>query len=290
MIDEPEQPDNVVKFPSPAGLVSLSDLPERQPLVPWYSGFTEWRKRMMFAPGTLVVVTGHPGHGKSSLIGNVVFNTASINNLGVIVATFENYPIPSYRKMLRQFWAGMPEAELGDKQRRAADAFINDHYRFLIDPQERPTIGWILEWAAKGGNFNILVIDPWNRIESQRNKDETETEYIAYCLSELRRFAVRHNCLVIVIAHPAKRDARYRERVPVLEDISGSKNWDNMPDQGLVINRDKFWDDAARKRLWNAKVYHLKSRFEELGYPCEFDIRLNPQTWRFETIPPASVS
>jgi hypothetical protein len=55
---------------------------------------------------------------------------------------------------------------------------------------------------------------------------------------------------------------------------------------GLLV----YWDDTAKKRLWNAKIYHLKSRFEELGYPCEFDVRLNPKTWRFESIvkPPVS--
>jgi twinkle protein len=39
-----------------------------------------------------------------------------------------------------------------------------------------------------------------------------------------------------------------RNTAPFLEDISGSKHWDNMPDQEL---------------------YCRKARFEELGYACK---------------------
>jgi twinkle protein len=275
--------DNVVTFPlqQPAGLLSLSDMPERPPLKPWYSGFVEWRNKIALAPRTLSVVTGHPGHGKSSLMGQVWWNTVTINELGIVVATFENHPIPSYRKKLRQFWAGMPEYQMDDQQRKRADDHINRYYRFLVHPKERPSIDWILEWADKTP-LNVLLIDPWNRLESQRDKNETETEYIAWCLTELRLFAMSHECHVMIVAHPAKRDAKFRDRVPFLEDISGSKNWDNMPDQGFVVHREKFWDSATGERQFDCKLYQLKTREEELGYPCCIPMRLDPKTQRFE--------
>ena len=229
--------------------------------------------------------TGHPGHGKTSLMANIWFNTAQIHDLGIVVATFETHPIPVYRKLLRQFHAGCPQAQMTDEQMRQADDFLHDHYRFLLHPEERPNLPWIFEWALKGGNKpDVLVIDPWNRLDSQRHKDELETEYIASCLIDLRLFAVRNNCHVQVISHPAKRDARYRNDVPNLEDVSGSKHWDNMPDQGFSIHRDEFYNVETRTRCWDASVHHLKSRFEELGYPLVFDVRLNPRTCRFEEV------
>lgn len=275
---------NVVSLPvgQPAGLLSIRDMPERPPLETWYSGFPEWRRKIALAPGTLSVVTGHPGHGKSSLFGQVWFNTVGAHELGIVVATFENHPIPSYRKKLRQFWAGMPEEKMSDRQKHEADEFIHDHYRFIIHPQERPTLQWLLEWALKAGDFQVLLIDPWNRIESQRGKDETETEYIAWCLSELRLFARQNDCHVQMIAHPTKRDAKFRDRPPTLEDISGSKNWDNMPDQGFVVHRKRFWDENTNERQYDCELYHLKAREEELGHPCRIPMRLNPRTQRFE--------
>jgi twinkle protein len=105
---------------------------------------------------------------------------------------------------------------------------------------------------------------------------------VAWALSELRLFAVQKNCHSMIIAHPAKRDAKFRDRVPFLEDVSGSKNWDNMPDQGFVVHREKFWDPKTDARLYDATLYQLKAREEELGYPCRIDMRLNPKTQRFE--------
>ena len=33
-------------------------------MVLWKPGFPEWERKIMLAPRTLSVVTGHPGHGK----------------------------------------------------------------------------------------------------------------------------------------------------------------------------------------------------------------------------------
>lgn len=276
--------ENVVQFPSPAGLVALRDLPERPPLVPWYSGFPEWRHKLQLAPGTLSVVTGHPGHGKTSLMANVWYNTAWNHDLAVVVASFETAPLPAYRKLLRQFYAGCLQADMSDDDMRRADDWIHEHYRFLAHPDEAPNLDWVIEWATMNGNeFDVLIIDPWNRLESQRHRDQTEAEYILQSLIFLRVCAQRLGSHIQVIAHPAKRDIAYRNHFPVLEDISGSKAWDTIPDQGICVHRDKFYDEAGGRRF-DVRVHHLKSRFEELGYQTWFDMRLNPKTGCFEGV------
>ena len=95
-------------------------------------------------------------------------------------------------------------------------------------------------------------------------------------------FAVHNNCHVQIIAHPAKRDIKFRDRMPFLEDVSGSKNWDNMPDQGFAIHRKQFWDKKTNQRQYDCQLFHLKAREEELGYQCCMNMRLNPQTCRYE--------
>lgn len=50
------------------GLYRLSELPEPAPLTLWRPGFPEWESKIMLAPRTLSVVTGHPGHGKALAI------------------------------------------------------------------------------------------------------------------------------------------------------------------------------------------------------------------------------
>lgn len=65
------------------------------------------------------------------------------------------------------------------------------------------------------------------------------------------------NCHVQVIAHPSKMDSTRRGRVPELEEISGSKNWDNMVDQGFVVHRPRFFEDGVRQT--ETEFWHCKS-------------------------------
>jgi len=69
-----------------------------------------------------------------------------------------------------------------------------------------------------------------------------------------------------------------------LEDISGSKHWDNVPDQGFVVHRKEFHTPEG-KRLYDVSLMQAKAREEELGYVCRIPMRLNPKTQRFECIP-----
>ena len=94
-----------------------------------------------------------------------------------------------------------------------------------------------------------------------------ETDWIGQCLDELMDFARDFNVHVQVICHPSKVDSRSRGQRPVLEDIAGSKHWDNKCDLGLSIYRPKVFEDG--KRRTEANLFVLKSRFDECGYPCK---------------------
>jgi twinkle protein len=64
---------------------------------------------------------------------------------------------------------------------------------------------------------------------------EAETEYVSDLLGKAKRFAQLHGVHVWIIAHPR---LLHRENgklpVPTLYDISGSANWANKPDLGLI--------------------------------------------------------
>lgn len=266
------------------GLYRLSEMPEPPPMMTWGTGFLTWGDRVKLAPRTLSVVTGHGGHGKSTFFAQVWFYVVQKYGLVAAMASFETRAKPHYRKLIRQFWSRQPERDIPDDMRREADRLIDEHYRWIIHPDESPSLDWILDRAEVSvvrEGARILQIDPWNRLESQRAGRETETEYISRCLRNLHVFAKDMNCHVQIVAHPAKRDARLKDRAPDLEDISGSKAWETMPDQGFTIHRKQFWDQESGRR-YEAELFHRKARFEELGYPCTLDIKLNPATWSFE--------
>jgi twinkle protein len=76
------------------GLYRLHELPEPAPLQLWSPGFPEWESKVMLAPRTLSVVTGHPGHGKTALWGQIWFQIVKQYGVQACVASFETRPKP----------------------------------------------------------------------------------------------------------------------------------------------------------------------------------------------------
>ncbi|MFV0404203.1 MAG: AAA family ATPase, partial [Bacteroides graminisolvens] len=131
-----------------------------------------------------------------------------------------------------------------------------------IMPQDDFTVDNILQKAAELVNrrgIRVLVLDPFNRMEHQHPEGMSETQYISSFLDKLSNFALRYNCLVILVPHPRKmnRDANGRMPVPTLYDINGSAAFFNKCDFGLVIEREP---DVVR-------VHVQKVKFRQLGTP-----------------------
>lgn len=267
------------------GIYRLSELPEPAPLTLWNPGFPEWERKVMLAPRTLSVVTGHPGHGKTVLWSQVWFQIVREYGLTACVASFETRPKPHIRRQLRTLLSGKLENAMSDEEKAKADRWINDRYLFLSHPDQRPTLEWFLDMAEVAvvrHGARIIQVDPWNRLEDQRGKDESKTDYIGRCLKTIHAFAHDMNCHVQILAHPAKMEGNRRGTPPSLEDISDSKNWDNMVDQGFVVHRPEVFDGANRKT--EAVLYHRKARFEELGFPCKLNLNYSLESGKFKSL------
>ncbi len=253
-----------------AGLYRIAELPEPPPLTLWRPNFPEWESKVMLAPRTLSVVTGHPGHGKTALWTQIWFGIVRDYSVPICVASFETRPKPHVRRQLRTLFCGALERDLRPEEKAEADRWINEHYLFVVHPDQKPSLDWFLDMAEVAvirHGARIVQVDPWNRLEGGRDPRESETDYIGRCLRTLHGFAHDMNVHVQILAHPAKMEGQRRGLPPSLEDISGSKHWDNMPDQGFVVHRPEIFDGTNRKT--EAALYHRKARFEELGYPCK---------------------
>jgi twinkle protein len=266
------------------GLYQLNRLPEPPQRRTWSLGFPEWNGKIALSPGTLSVVTGHPGHGKTHFFAQVWYSVLRANNLSACVATFESQAKPDYRNYIRCLYSGRNTADYRD-----ADAWINDRYYFMVHPDQRPTVEWLLDLAEVAvirHGVSVVVVDPWNRLESQRDPKQTETEYILQCLRAMYVFAHDMNVHVQIIAHPAKMGHDRRNTAPMMEDIAGSKHWENIPDQGFVVHRPRLFQKGQRQTT--AKLYHRKARFQQLGYPCTVEMELDLTRNQFVPARPTS--
>lgn len=267
--------DGALQWPV-EGLYRLNEMPDPAPLTLWRPGFAEWESKVMLAPRTLSVVTGQPGHGKTQLWGQIWFQVVRSYCVPACIASFETRPKPHLRRQLRSLFIGKLENQCSEEEIDRADRWINERYLFALHPDQRPTLKWFLDLAEVAvirHGARIIQLDPWNRLEEQRDRDESKTDYIGRCLRSLHVFAHDMNCHVQILAHPAKMEGVRRDKPPSLEDISDSKNWENMVDQGFVVHRPEVFDGKQRKT--EAVLYHRKARFEELGHPCKLNLNFD---------------
>src|SRR5690606_27517721 len=106
------------------GLFRLSEIPEPAPLECWSPGFPEWESKLMLAPGTLSVVTGQPGHGKTTLWMQIWYNVCRANGETAFITSFETGPKPHHRRTLRQLFCGKLERHMSDAEVAEADRWV----------------------------------------------------------------------------------------------------------------------------------------------------------------------
>lgn len=269
------------------GIFRLSAIADMPPLTRWLTGFDGWAGKVYLAPGTLSVVTGQPGMGKTQLWSQIWFQVAHAHDIVIAAASFETRPKPHYQRILQQLHGRGLIQNLDGRAIAAANKWIDDHYLFLLHPERRPTLEWTLdqaEIAVVRYGAKVVKIDPWNRMEPNREGKESETEYASRCLRALYNFAVDFGVHIQVVAHPAKANEYRRLAVPTLEDIAGSKHWDNMVDQGFVVHRPRLFDDDGN-RVTYSEMHHVKARFDELGYPSKFGLEFDVDQGRFGVCP-----
>ncbi|MBD8555445.1 toprim domain-containing protein [Rhizobium sp. CFBP 8762] len=268
------------------GLYQLSDYPETPEPETYSTGWPDLDPYLKVWLGELLVITGIPGHGKSTWTLNLCTNLARQYGWRIAIASFEIPTVPALRYKLRLAATGV-EAKLWTRDIVSeADRFIQDHFTFIdADPtgedDDDMTLEWLLEKAADAVlRFGIkaFVIDPWNEVEHARPKHESETQYINRALRQIRRFALKHQVLAIILAHPTKDLGKGGEaRTPTLYDIEGSAAWYNKPDHGVVI--DVPDPDARETAVWVKKA-----RFSWSGRKGEVTLQYLPEIEGYQSL------
>jgi twinkle protein len=232
------------------------------------TGWKSLDEFMTIRPGELSVVTGVPGSGKSEFIDALAVNLASACGWRFALCSFENPPGEQIAKLAEKFsglpfWDG-PTRRMSEADLERAMDWIADRFLLIRFDDEAPTIEAILEKARAAvmrHGIRGLVIDPYNEIEHRRPSNMTETEYVSQLLGMVKRFAQRHGVHVWFVAHPAKlqRESGGSRPVPTLYDISGSANWVNKADLGIVIHREPERDPTR------VEILVRKVRFKSVG-------------------------
>lgn len=212
--------------------------------------------------GQLLIVTGIPGHGKSEWVDALCCNLAVQKGWRTAFYSPENEPTRLHLMKLAEKYVGKPynpgfHERMTREESVAAMDWCQEHFAWI--KPESPNLDEIVDKARalifrKG--VRCLVIDPWNEVEHHRPSGMTEAEYVSTSLMRLRRFARKHEILLIVVAHPRLLDKRNDGSYPVPSpyDISGGAMWRNKADNCLAIYSPNLGDDNGPVEIHVQKV------------------------------------
>jgi twinkle protein len=264
------------------GVYRLSELPPVDPPKAHDIGIVGLWEHYRIRRGDFCVVTGLPGHGKSSLVNEICCRMAQNHRWNTVFASFEQSPQVDHRRALRSYYAQKLEKVMTADERARADEWIDRHFAFIVPGEDDDvTLDWVLERAAASiirYEASIVVIDPWNEMDHTRPPDMSLTEYVGFAIKQFRRLAKKYNVHLIVVAHPAKmtrsKDGKYP--VPGLYDISDSAHWSNKADIGIVVHRE----DLVKNHETAIRI--VKSRYHgAIGRPGEITGIWNEETTRY---------
>lgn len=233
----------------------------------YFTGLNELDRICRVDKGRLVTVTGIPNLGKSEFVDFLVTTYNKQYGFKTLYFSPENLPVELHLDKLIRKYTCKPLIELTDEERETAISYILDNFFFInsLDVTRLKDILSITETMIVEKGIDVLVIDPYNRIDVEQSATDIETQYISRILDDLCRLAIRRNIIVFLVAHPRKMsNGRGGVNMPTAYDINGSANFFNKSDFVFVVHRDN------QETLTTIKVDKVK--FANYGKPGECEI------------------
>jgi len=247
--------------------VHLSDLYDNGLKGGESTGWPAVDKIITIKQGMLYVVTGVPGSGKSSWIDAMLVNLAKASGWRSVMASFEN-PIPIHIAKLCSAYLGKA---FGDKHSNrmskdesvTAQEWVNDHFMFMSNDIEMPTVQSILDRARVGllrMGAKVVVMDPANFLQYKDGDDDHNTQ-VDDALVQFKNFAMANDIAFFLVAHPRKPgNSNGGDWYPMGYSIAGTAGFYNRCDVGMTIHRTE--EDFTRAIVWKARFNHIASNGE----------------------------
>lgn len=214
-----------------------------------------------FETKRLCIVTGIPGSGKSEFIDEIAERLNIRYGWRFAYFSPENAPLAYHASKLIEKFTGkrFSKDTLKFGEYKQVKQHLESNFYF-ISPADNFRVDTILEKAkflVRRRGIKALVIDPYNRLESQQG-GRNETQYISELLDKLTNFAQINDIMIILMAHPTKQPKNKDGVIeaPTLYDISGSANFFNKADFGIVVHRNRI-DDYVEVHIQKVKFRHL---------------------------------
>ena len=193
--------------------------------------------------GRVITITGVPNYGKSEFVDFLTTTYNKLYGMKTLYFSPENQPLSYHMAKLVSKYTNkrLKDSDLTETQNVAS--YVCDNF-FFFNYQKISKLPQILELGAalvKDKDVSILVLDAFNKIETERPNEQTETEFVGKIMDALCCFAIKYNVMVILVAHPRKMvydQTAEAYMCPNAYDINGSANFYNKSDFVFTVHRD----------------------------------------------------
>lgn len=230
--------------------------------------------------GGVILISGKPGEGKSTLASQILVN-----------AIFQNYKCFAYSGELPNYmfksWIDFQIAggrhiieyqnQWGDTNYSISKTnkhMISDWYRgkcflydnSIIDGDEKESLVSVVENAIMQYGVQVVLLDNLMTaidLESTFGSDKYERQSLF--VKKLARIALRHNALILLVAHKRKNNFSTNEN----DEISGSGDISNLAT--ITIAYEKNNEIEPSQRLCKVSKNRLFGKTETKGYILDYD-------------------
>lgn len=225
-----------------------------------------------FSPGSLVVLAGRPGMGKSTLGLALAENMASQGT--VLYVTLEMTAeqisakriaratgIPAQRLLLAQGRNSFTADEM-DKVRDAAQRLSASG--LVVNRQSRATVDDIRTLARSQNNLCAVVIDHLGLIKPRDSRGRSRTEQVTEISAALKEMALSLKVPVLALCQLNRANEQTQEKRPVLSHLRDSGSIEQDADVVMLLHREDYYDRQKKLDQWSASLVEIdfaKNRF-----------------------------
>lgn len=216
-------------------LKALTDLNNNGLFEGYKLGIDELDEVIRLDKGMLATITGIPNRGKSEFTDFICTQLNKRYGFKTLFFSAEDSLMIHLNKLI-------------DKYNFADNVSIEDKAKYMfnnfgfINYDKIYKVEDLFNCAEKeiiNKNYSVLVIDPFNKLEAQKEYNVNMTDYISKFLDKLLRFTKRNNIITLLVAHPRKINNTFNDYIPTAYDIADSAHFFNKSDYCITVNGDK---------------------------------------------------
>lgn len=244
-------------------------------------GMKQFKNKLVFEPGDLVVIAARPSMGKTSLLLKFM-NYWIKNDIGVL---FDSLEMPS-QKIIRRLIATMNQENLSDLKKgfvkdiakyRETFNFLSSTRNLILHDKSYVPISYLRAKARKilkkNPHIKVWAIDHLKYVKSKGNNRALEVSEI---MKEMKAIAKEFGIVVVALSQLRRIDDKATKFRPQLTDLRDSGSIEEDADIVIFPHRESYYNRTTKNKkeepIHDAELIVAKSRDgEPFIVTCQFN-------------------